>query len=56
LDDNKPLVYKKTLNSFWYKINDKNVKKISFKTENDEFKNVTYDKMFWESYKFPDKF
>ena len=56
LDNNKPLVYKKTLNSFWYKINDKNVKEISFESENDEFKNVKYNKVFWEGYKFPDEF
>lgn len=54
--DNKPVEFEKTLNSFWYKINSENVTEISFKSENDEFSNVKYNKEFWSTYQFPDEF
>lgn len=55
-EENKPLEFEKTLNSFWYNINSENVTEISFKSEDDEFNNVKYNKKFWSTYQFPDKF
>lgn len=48
--------YEKVLNSFWYRIKNDNIKEIPFKSENDEFKNVKYNKAFWNTYQFPDEF
>lgn len=56
LEKNISSSFKKKLNLFWYAINTKNVKEIPFKSENDEFKNVKYNKEFWDTYKFPNRF
>lgn len=46
--------FKEVYTSYWYDFNDNNLDPISFKKENDEFKTATYNKIFWDTYKFPE--
>ncbi|MBL4746664.1 MAG: erythromycin esterase family protein [Flavobacteriaceae bacterium] len=46
--------FKEIYTSYWYDFNDNNLDPISFKKENEELKKATFNKIFWDTYKFPE--
>ncbi len=51
----KESFFKEVYTSYWYNFKDDELKPISFKNEKSEFSMASYDKTFWDTYKFRKK-